>query len=437
MNPMKPRSLLFLLALAALVVPIQTHGEEPPVDFDKARQIFERRKSGATLTADEEAYVKRAMAEQKRRQDAGSPAPAANPAGASQAIDMERAQQLHRRAQAGEKLTAEEQAYYERAKAARGGGGGGARPPAPAPWTQHLTPLTELGTAKYKGEDGGLYGGGKNEPPTIHLEAAMKEAAEVQPLDGDGKPSPNGKIGLLSVGMSNTTQEYSRFKQLADADPAKSAKVVVLDGAQGGQTGTRWADPRAALWEKLDERMKAAGLSAKQIQVAWMKQAEAGPAQHGEFPKHAKVLQENLVKGLANLKEKFPNLRIVYLSSRIYAGYATTGLNPEPYAYEGAFSMRWLIGDQIAGKPELNYNSAKGAVKSPLLLWGPYLWADGETARKADGLIYKREDLSDKDGTHPAETGRTKVANLLLNFFKTDVAAKSWFTGKSSKAGAD
>jgi hypothetical protein len=51
--------------------------------------------------------------------------------------------------------------------------------------------------------------------------------------------------------MSNTTMEYSRFKQLADADPAKSAQVIVLDGAQGGQTAMRWADPKSALWQKM------------------------------------------------------------------------------------------------------------------------------------------------------------------------------------------
>ena len=64
-------------------------------------------------------------------------------------------------------------------------------------------------------------------------------------------------------------------------------------------------------------------------------------------------------------------------------GYAKVALSPEPYVYEEAFAMRWLIQDQIAGKPELNYDAAKGEVKSPLLLWGPYLWADGETPRKA------------------------------------------------------
>jgi hypothetical protein len=354
-------------------------------------------------------------------------------------IDWNRAQQLHRRASSGEKLSAEDQAYYERAKAARAKGEQG-RPQggkgtAPAPWTQHLTPLTELGTAKYKGEDGGLYGDGKNEPPKNHLEAAMKEAAKIQPLDADGKPSKGGKIGLLSVGMSNTTQEYSRFKQIADSDSAKSPSVIVVDGAQGGQTGLRWADTKTPLWAEVDNRLQRAGVSPQQVQVAWMKQAEAGPAQYGDFPKHAKQLQDSLVKSLANLKQKFPNLRIVYLSSRIYGGYATTGLNPEPYAYEEAFSMRWLIQDQIAGKAELNYDAAKGAVKSPLLLWGPYLWADGETPRKADGLIYKREDLRDNDGTHPTDTARQKVADLLLKFLKSDATAKPWFVRSASASG--
>ncbi|MGB8170393.1 MAG: hypothetical protein WCF18_23020 [Chthoniobacteraceae bacterium] len=426
---MKAQLIPLLLAGLSMLGPV-LRADEVPVDFQKAHEYYDRRQRGEKLNADEEAYIRRAMAEQQRRQSAGNPAPTANStAPAGEAIDWDRAQQLHRRAQNGEKLTAEEQTYYDRARAARGGGGG-ARPAAPEPWTRHLTPLTELGTAKYKGEDGGLYGGGLNEPPRAHLEAAMKESAKIRPLDADGKESANGKIGLLSVGMSNTTMEFSRFKQLADLDPTKAKSVVIIDGAQGGQTAMRWADPRSALWHNVDERLTAAGVSARQIQVAWMKQAEAGPAQYGDFPKHAKQLQENLAKDLANLKQKFPNLRIVYLSSRIYAGYATSGLNPEPYAYEEAFTMRWLIQDQIAGQPELNYDATRGPVKSPLLLWGPYLWADGETPRKADGLIYKREDLSDKDGTHPTDSARQKVAELLLNFLKSDPTAKIWFTEK-------
>jgi lysophospholipase L1-like esterase len=65
-------------------------------------------------------------------------------------------------------------------------------------------------------------------------------------------------------------------------------------------------------------------------------------------------------------------------------------------------------------------------VKSPLLLWGPYLWADGEKGRKIDHLVWKPEDLAG-DGTHPSDSGRRKVAGLLLGFMKTDPTAKMWF----------
>lgn len=339
-------------------------------------------------------------------------------------IDWQRAQQLHQRAQRGEKLTPEEQAYYERAKAARAKGGQPAPNAAPR-WTGHLTPLTELGAAKYKGEDGGLYGGGKNEPPAAHLAAALREAAKIQALDADGRPAKDGKVVLLSVGMSNTTQSYSRFKQLADGDAAKSPQLVIVDGAQGGQTGTRWADAKTPLWAEVDNRLQRAGVSAKQVQVVWMKQAEAGPANLGEFPRHALVLKTNLVASLHNLKAKFPNLRVAYLSSRTYGGYATTALNPEPFAFETAFAPRWLIQDQVAGKAELNFDATRGPVKSPLLLWGPYLWADGETPRQVDGFLYRKEDFG-SDGTHPSDAGRQKVAELLLKFFKSDPTAK-WF----------
>ena len=67
----------------------------------------------------------------------------------------------------------------------------------------------------------------------------------------------------------------------------------------------------------------------------------------------------------------------------------------------------------------MNYDPLKGEVKAPLLLWGPYLWADGITPRLSGGLVWMREDLAN-DGTHPSISGRDKVARMLLEFFKTD-----------------
>lgn len=97
-----------------------------------------------------------------------------------------------------------------------------------------------------------------------------------------------------------------------------------------------------------------------------------------------------------------------------------------PDRRESAYPVRWLIQDQIKGVAGLNFQPDHGAVKAPLLLWGPYLWADGTTPRQSDGLVYTREDLA-ADGTHPSEAGRTKVAKLMLKHFKEDSLAKSWF----------
>src|SRR5437762_14039607 len=109
---------------------------------------------------------------------------------ADEPIDWSRARTIHEKAQRGEKLTPAEQEYYQRAKdARRAGEQPKGRALEQSKWTGHLTPLTELGASKYKGEDGGLYGEGRNQPPDLHLKAALSEAAKIQPLDANGKPS--------------------------------------------------------------------------------------------------------------------------------------------------------------------------------------------------------------------------------------------------------
>ena len=298
-----------------------------------------------------------------------------------------------------------------------------------------LKPLTEM-TAddRYKGEDGGLYGGGSNQPPEAHLAAAKRQTAGIVPVDADGKPDKDGKIGLVSISMSNATQEYSVFKKLADEDDRKSSHVAIVDCAQGGQAMAQWVDPKGRPWIEADRRLAAAKVSPKQVQVIWVKLANIAPT--GELAEHGKKLQKDTQAVLANAKARFPNVRIAYLGSRIYAGYCPAGhrLNPEPYAYEGAFVVRWLVHDQIKGSPELAYDDQAGPgspgrspAKVPLLLWGPYLWADGTTPRKNDGLTWERADLSPSDGIHPSESGRRKVAQMLLKFFKEDPLAATWF----------
>ncbi len=289
-----------------------------------------------------------------------------------------------------------------------------------------LIPLPELGKGKYEGHEGGLYPGGVNKPPTAHLKAGLGIAARVVPLDREGRPSAQGRIVMCTIGMSNTTQESRSFLKLAAVDKQLNPSLTIVDCAQGAQSASKIVDPNLPYWKLVNQRLANAGVTPEQVQVVWLKEANGNPT--NSFDEYAKELQEQHVKILHNLHDKFPNLKIAYVSSRIYGGWAGSPLNPEPYAYAGGFSTKWLIADQIAGRPELNYDPAKGAVRAPWIAWGPYLWADGLKARK-DGAVWKREDLG-PDGTHPSILGREKVARMLMDFLKNDPTSRPWFVKK-------
>jgi len=266
-----------------------------------------------------------------------------------------------------------------------------------------LVPLTDMGRRRYRGFRGGLYPAGRNKPSPGYLRKGLASARRVRPI-GD-------KIVLLSVGMANTTQEFSAFKRAADRDPAKNGNLTIVDGAQDGWDAER-VRTDSTYWDTIDERLTAAGVSSDQVQAVWLKELIAGEARR--FPKDARGLQNDLRVIARTMRFRYPNLRLVYLSSRTYGGYAITGLNPEPAAYDSGYAVRGLIQERMGGK-----------VKGPWLGWGPYLWTDGLRGRK-DGLVWTCDDVQD-DGTHPSKTGIQKVVNMLLTFFKTDPTARRWF----------
>ncbi|MBK8449374.1 MAG: hypothetical protein IPL42_04840 [Saprospiraceae bacterium] len=86
-------------------------------------------------------------------------------------------------------------------------------------------PLNELGLSSWKNQAGGLYENGFNNRPLNHEIAGISIANSIVPLNDFGIfDEANGKIVLLSIGMSNATQEYSVFKQLTDTFKLKKSK---------------------------------------------------------------------------------------------------------------------------------------------------------------------------------------------------------------------
>jgi hypothetical protein len=269
-----------------------------------------------------------------------------------------------------------------------------------------LIPLTDMGNRRYRGHRGGLYPAGVNRPPIKYLRKGITASKRIRPIDG--------KIVLLSIGMSNASDEFAAFKRSADRDPQKNSSLVVVDGAQDGFDSRR-ARSQAIFWETIDERLSDADATPEQVQAVWLKQSVAG--EHRPFPRDARGLQSDLRAILRIMRARYPNVRLVYLSSRTYGGYAITGLNPEPAAYDSAYAVRGIIQERIRGK-----------IKGPWLFWGPYLWTDGLAGRN-DGLLWNCEDV-EQDGTHPSRSGIQKVVTMLTTFFKTDPTARRWYVAR-------
>lgn len=168
------------------------------------------------------------------------------------------------------------------------------------------------------------------------------------------------------------------------------------------------------------------GVTANQVVAVWIE--DSNGIATGSFPTDMTTLQTDYETVMNNLYTLFPNLKLVYFSSRIYAGYSNgvAKINPEPYAYESGFAVKNAIGDQINGNSNLCDGNGCSPIKAPWMSWGPYYWANGLLASQ-DGMVWTCQDLQ-KDGTHPASTaGDLKVAIQVLNFLKTDDTTTPWF----------
>ena len=213
---------------------------------------------------------------------------------------------------------------------------------------------------------------------------------------------------------------------------------MIANGAASGQTAATWTNPNGSNYTLIrNSVLPLYGLTAAQVQVAWVKLANPNPTKSlPDADADAFVLEHQLGDVMRALRVNFPNLALVFLSSRIYAGYTTFPLNPEPYAYEAGFSMKWLIDAQVEQMRGLGTDAATGDLDyatgvAPWIAWGPYLWADGLTPR-GDGLTWSCDDLAE-DGTHPSDAGQAKVAGMLLDFMLGSEFTAPWFRAPSRR----
>lgn len=285
------------------------------------------------------------------------------------------------------------------------------------------TALPDLGATLYQGQSGGLYPGGVNQPPAAHAAAALAQAAAVVPRDASGNPSANGIIGMVCLGMSNSSQEFEDFERALDARSGRNAQLVIANTCAGGQAAESMDQASDLYWTTLaPQRLAAAGIDPRQVQVGWMKQAFM-QAPTTTFPTHAQALRDTLRLVVQVARTTYPNLRLLYVSSRIYGGFVQVVPGSEPFTFENGFGIKWLIEQQINADPTLNYDPVNGTVLAPLLLWGPYLWANGSTPNN-QGTSWLLADY-EADHLHPSASGEAKVGALMTTFFDAEASA-SW-----------
>jgi hypothetical protein len=286
-------------------------------------------------------------------------------------------------------------------------------------------PINDLGTGTWEGMVGGLYPSGSNDMPETHRANGVQLATTmVVPRNTAGQQDATGKVVMLSIGMSNCNMAFSAFRDSVGVYDDINPALVMVNGAQGSMPIDSLEDPNGTFWQVVNQRLQGHGVTAQQVQVVWFKQAQHRTGiPNGMGINHIDTLEKKFLLVMQILRQKYPNLRLLYCSGRSYGDYAIPGGgNPEPYAYMTGWAHKRLIARQIDGDSELAFAGAQRKV--PWMAWSGYFWADGENARE-DGLQWLCSDYS--DGTHPNAVGLRKQVKIMLDFFRTDATATPWF----------
>jgi hypothetical protein len=285
--------------------------------------------------------------------------------------------------------------------------------PQTEPTSFGLTPLTQL-KAPYHNLSGGLYGSFRNTPSPELMSRLESSASRIEPLDRTGRPSADGTIGFLSLGPSTTMLASQAIKQAIEADPARNPAVTFVNGGINEMTAQRWA-ASGEPWNGQSAKLSAARVSPDQVQVLWLKAEMLRPWLSGASTVSRMVDYANLLdRILARAEARFPNLQLVYVSSDEFSGYVKRNTLREPESYESAFGVREFIRRHESDRD------------GPTVLWGPYLWADGDTPRD-DGLTWLPDDFQAKDGVHPTLSGSFKVAEQMMAVLHGPTAASLWY----------
>ena len=298
-----------------------------------------------------------------------------------------------------------------------------------------LIPIQDLGADYYMGTyQGGMYPGGSNVPPTIHLKKGLGIVKKLKPLDTLGVVNyETGKIVVAGFGASTVGGPFNHMIQLSKDDLTLNPCVKTVNAANGSDGLEALYVDNFEYWEYIRiYKLGLKGVTPIQVQVAWLMHSSRIDSNSADTGPFIDSLVARFKVALQAMQIIYPNLKVVFISGFPYGGYADTmkvlyHVIAEPASYNHNFAVKQLISDQISGDPELRYIEP-GKV-APYIVWGPPLWADGITPNEYSGLSWncETEFTPDGGGYHMTNLGKDKVGGILWDFFKTDTLAEGWF----------
>jgi hypothetical protein len=180
-------------------------------------------------------------------------------------------------------------------------------------------------------------------------------------------------------------------------------------------------NPDDPYWGYVAGRLKDSNTSFRQVQIIYLETEDSTDI--NSFPGRPLQVKNELETCFRVFKQKFPNVKLVYLLARTTTYFNQYVFNTEPCPYYFGWACKWAIEDQINGVHGTEY---KGKNKvSPMITWGFYQWATS-TPRKTDGFKWS-ESLMKPDGLHANLIGADTLSTRFQNFLLTDEYAKNWY----------
>lgn len=286
-----------------------------------------------------------------------------------------------------------------------------------------LTPLDDLDTGTYKGYVGGLYPNGVNSPSGTYADDLLAVSNSIVPLDTFGNPSSksNARILFISLGASTGSDLMAALRAKTIANPATNPLLHLMN-CNHAKTGVipLIMQPGSSYWAHVSNVFRLNHVSYRQVQIIYMETDDSTTIR--DFPDRPDLVKNHIEACMQVMKQKCPNLKILYVLGRIRSFGNNTAWNREPSPYYFGWSCKWAIEDQINGVPGTEYKGPNAV--APMITWGFYEWAT-TIPRTTDGFSWLRSESS--DGLHATPAGVDTLATHFQKFLLRDQYASIWY----------